>query len=97
MFSLLPINSTSVRASWTAINSLIDNYTVTYTDISCDQVVNTPIIIEDSSLTTLTIHDLLPGQEYSVTIMAANDIGHGLITTANAILVNKNGNQLIII
>ena len=76
LFNVQPLTSTSVMASWDTSNSLVDNYTVSYTHL-CDNIKRTLFIVNGTSDSTV-IDSLSPGLQYSISITATNLLGKGL-------------------
>ena len=68
-----PLTPTSVMVSWDSSNSLVDNYTVSYTRL-CDNIKGTVIVGNGTSNSTV-IDSLYPGLQYSISITAANLLG----------------------
>ena len=62
--------------SWNTSNSLVDNYTVSYTRL-CDNIKGTLFIGNGTSNSTV-IDSLYPGLQYSISITATNLLGKGL-------------------
>ena len=62
--------------SWDTSNSLVDNYTVSYTCL-CDNIKGTLFIVNGASNSTV-IDSLYPGLQYSISIIATNLLGKGI-------------------
>ena len=62
--------------SWDTSNSIINNYTVLYTQL-CDNMKGI-LVIENGNLNSLTIESLDPGFQYSVGITPLNIFGKGM-------------------
>ena len=62
--------------SWDTSNSLVDNYTVSYTRL-CDNIKGTLFIGNGTSNSTV-IDSLYPGLQYSISISAVNLLGEGM-------------------
>ena len=71
-----PLTPTSVMVSWDTSNSLVDNYTVSYTRL-CDNIKGT-LFIENGTSNSTVIDSLYPGLQYSISITAANLLGKGM-------------------
>ena len=71
-----PLTPTSVIVSWDSSNSLVDNYTVSYTRL-CDNIKGTVLIGNGTSSSTV-IDSLYPGFQYSISITATNLLGKGI-------------------
>ena len=74
--NIQPKDPTSVVVSWDTSNSIINNYTVLYTQL-CDNMKGT-IVIENGTFNSLTIENLYPGFQYSVGITPLNIFGKGM-------------------
>ena len=79
-----PLTPTSVMVSWDTSNSLVDNYTVSYTRL-CDNVIWTLFIVNGTSNSTV-IDSLYPGLQYSISITATNLLGKGMERTDSVTL-----------
>ena len=80
-----PINTTSITINWnTTAFSIVDSYTLTYTRI-CDGM-ETTLDIEDSMQTSIDIHNLTSGLEYSLSIQPENILGKGTEMFVSALL-----------
>ena len=62
--------------SWDTSNSLVDNYTISYTRL-CDNIKRTLFIGNGTSNSTV-IDSLYPGLQYSISITATNLLGKGM-------------------
>ena len=71
-----PLTPTSAMVSWDTSNSLVDNYTVSYTRL-CDNIKGT-ILIGNGSSNSTVIDSLSPGLQYSISITATNLLGKGM-------------------
>ena len=71
-----PLTLTSVMVSWNSSNSLVDNYTISYTGL-CDNINGTVFIVNGASNSTV-IDSLSPGLQYSISITATNLLGKGM-------------------
>ena len=81
--------------SWDTSNSLVDNYTVSYTRL-CDNIKGT-ILIGNGSSNSTVIDSLSPGLQYSISITAANLLGRGIERTGIVTLeVNGKYNVTLI-
>ena len=69
---------------WNTSNSLVDNYTVSYTRL-CDNNKGT-LFIENGLSNSTVIDRLYPGFQYSISITAANLLGKGMERTVNVTL-----------
>ena len=79
----------SIMISWQIPStSIIDNYTVTLTNL-CDNVV-LPQYEIDGNFTSLPITGLLSGLQYTVSIKPVNTFGKGMETTDN-VTTQENG------
>ena len=79
LLNVQPLTPTSVMVSWdssNSLNSLVDNYTVSYTRL-CDNNKGTVLIVNGTSNSTV-IDSLSPGLQYSISITAANLLGKGM-------------------
>ena len=79
-----PINTTSIRINWNTTNiSIVDNYTLVY-NRTCDDVKSSLYI--ENSLTSIDIHNLASGLEYTLSIQPENILGKGLEMYFSAML-----------
>ena len=70
-----PINTTSIRINWNTTDiSIVDSYTLVYAQ-TCDNV-ETSLYIENT-VTSIEIHDLASGLEYTLSIQPENILGKG--------------------
>ena len=79
------LTPTSVMVSWDSSNSLVNNYTVSYTRL-CDNIKGTLFIENGSSNTSTVINSLSPGLQYSISITATNLLGKGIERTDSVTL-----------
>ena len=91
LFNVQPLTPTSAMVSWNTSNSLVNNYTVSYTHL-CDNTKGT-LFIENGSSNSTVIHSFYPGLQYSISITAANLLGKGMERTVN---VTLEGNGIYI-
>ena len=76
LLDIQPLTLKSAMVSWNTSNSLVDNYTVSYTN-SCDNIKETVLIVNGTSDSTV-IDSLYPGLQYSISITAVNVLGKGM-------------------
>ena len=74
--NIQPKDLNSVVVSWDTLNSIINIYTVLYTQL-CDNMKGT-LVIENGNLNSLTIENLHPGFQYSVGVTPLNIFGKGM-------------------
>ena len=73
--SAVPINTTSIRINWnTTAVSIVDSYTLVYTR-TCDKVKS--LLYIENIVTSIDIHNLPSGLEYTLSIQPENTLGQG--------------------
>ena len=79
-----PINTTAIRINWNSTNiSIVDNYTLVYTR-TCDDVKSSLYI--ENTVTSIDIHNLASGLEYTLSIQPENILGKGIEMFVSAML-----------
>ena len=78
-FNAQPLTPTSAMVSWDISNSIIDNYTVSYTRL-CDSFVKT-FFIENGGSNSTDLTDLYSGLQYSISVIPVNILGEGIKNT----------------
>ena len=78
-FNAQPLTPTSAMVSWDISNSIVDNYTVSYTRL-CDSFVKT-FFIENSRSNSTNLTDLYSGLQYSISVIPVNILGKGIENT----------------
>ena len=79
-----PINTTSIRINWNTTNiSIVDSYTLVYTR-TCDDVKSSLYI--ENTVTSIDIHNLPSGLEYTLSIQPENILGKGIEMFVSAML-----------
>ena len=89
--NIQPKDPNSVVVSWDTSNSIINNYTVLYTQL-CDNMKGT-IVIENGTLNNVTIKNLYPEVQYSIGIIPLNIFGKGMETIG---MVTLEGTGMIV-
>ena len=84
LLNVQPLTPTSAMVSWNTSNSLVDNYTVSYTHL-CDKTKGT-LFIDNGSSNSTVIHSFYPGLQYSIRITAANLLDKGMERTGSVTL-----------
>ena len=79
-----PLTPTSVIVSWDSSNSLVDNYTISYTRL-CENTKRT-LFIKNGLSNSTVINSFYPGLQYSISITAANLLGEGIERTDSVTL-----------